>query len=59
MMSSSSSGRVIRAITSEVVDLHLTPSLVKPKTHKLVFTASLFHAQDYRNCTGNGGDDNF
>ena len=59
MISSSSDGRVRRAIASEVVDLSIIPSSVKPKTQKLVFTASVFHAQHYKNCTGNIRDDNF
>ena len=45
MISSHSDGRVRRAIASEVVDLGIIPNLVKPKTQKLVFTASLFDAQ--------------
>ena len=45
MISSRSYGRVRRAIVSEVVDLGIIPSLMKPKTQKLVFTASLFDAQ--------------
>ena len=45
MISSSSYGRVRRAIASEVVDLGMILSPVKPKTQKLVFTASLFDAQ--------------
>ena len=45
MISSSSDGRVRRATASEVVNLGIIPSLVKPKTQKLVFTASLFDAQ--------------
>ena len=45
MISSSSDGRVRRAIASEVVDLGMIHSPVKPKTQKLVFTASLFDAQ--------------
>ena len=45
VISSSSNGRVRGAIASEVVNLRLTPSPVKPKTHKLVFTTSLFHTQ--------------
>ena len=45
MISSSSDGRVRRAIASEVVDLGIIPSPVKSKTQKLVFTASLFDAQ--------------
>ena len=45
MISSSSDGRVRRAVASEVVDLDIIPSPVKPaKTQKLVFTASLFDA---------------
>ena len=39
MISSSSDGRVSRAIASEVVDLGTIPSPMKPKTQKLVFTA--------------------
>ena len=39
MISSCSHGRVRRAIASEVVDLAMIPSPVKPKTQKLVFTA--------------------
>ena len=45
MISSSSDGRVRRVIASEVVDLGMIQSPVKPKTQKLVFTASLFDAQ--------------
>ena len=45
MISSSSDGRVRRAIASEVVDWGIIPSPVKPKTQKFVFTASLFDAQ--------------
>ena len=45
MISSSSDGRVRGAIASKVVDLDTIPSPVKPKTQKLVFTASLFDAQ--------------
>ena len=41
-ISSSSDGRVRRAIASEVVDLGMIPSPVKPKTQKLLFTASLY-----------------
>ena len=48
-----------RAIASDVVDLSMIPSPVKPKTEKLVFTASLFHAQRQRNCAGKNGNDNF
>ena len=59
MISSSSDGRGRRAIASEVVDLDIIPSLVKPKTQKLVFTASLFDAQHLRNCTGNDVNDNY
>ena len=44
-ISSSSDGQVRRANASEVVDLGIIPSLVKPKTQKLVFTASPFDAQ--------------
>ena len=45
MISSNSDGRVRRAIALEVVDLGIIPNSVKPKTQKLVFTASLFDAQ--------------
>ena len=45
MISSNSDGRVRRAIASEVVDLGVIPNPVKPKTQKLVFTASAFDAQ--------------
>ena len=45
MISSSSDGRERRAIASEVVDLGMIPSPVKPKTQELVFTASLFDAE--------------
>ena len=46
MISSSSDGRVRRAMASEVVDLGMIPSPVKPNTQKLVFTvAFLFDAQ--------------
>ena len=45
MISSSSDGRVRRAIASEFVDLGMIASPVKPKTQKLVFTASPFDAQ--------------
>ena len=45
MISSKSDGRVRRAIASEVVDLGIIPSPVKPKTQKLVSTAFLFDAQ--------------
>ena len=44
MISSSSDGQVRRAIASEVVDLGMVPNPMKPKTQKLVFTASLFDA---------------
>ena len=44
MISSSSDGLVRRAIASEVVDLGMILSPVKPKTQKLLFTASLFDA---------------
>ena len=40
MISSSSDGRVRRATASEVVDVGVIPSPVKPKAQKLVFTAS-------------------
>ena len=59
MISGSLNGRVRRAIASEVVDLVIIPSPVKPKTQELEFTASLFDAQHQRNCTGNVGDNNF
>ena len=59
MISSKSDGRVRRAIASEVVDLGIIPSLVKPKTQKFVSTAFLFNAQHERNCSGNHGDDDF
>ena len=52
MISSNSDGRVKRAIASEVVDLGVISNPVKPKTQKLVFTASLFDAQHQRNCSG-------
>ena len=45
MLSSSSDGPVRRAIASEIVDLRIIPSPVKPKAKKLVFTTSLFDAQ--------------
>ena len=45
MISSSSDGRVRRAIALEVVNWGIILSPVKPKTQKLVFTASLFDAQ--------------
>ena len=45
MISSSSDGQVRRAIASEVVDLGIITSSVKPKTQKLVSTAFLFDAQ--------------
>ena len=41
----SSDGLVVRASASEVVDVGLIPSPVKPMTLKLVFTASLLDAQ--------------
>ena len=44
MISSRSGGRVSRAIASEVVDLGIIPSPVKPKTQKLVSTTLLFDA---------------
>ena len=46
MISSSSDGQLIGAIASEVVDLGIISSSVKPKTQKLVFTASTFDTQD-------------
>ena len=45
MISSSSDGQVRRAIASEVVNLGIILSSVKPKTQKLVSAASLFEAQ--------------
>ena len=45
MISSSSDGRVRRAIALEVVNWGIILSPVKPKTQKLVFTASPFDAQ--------------
>ena len=45
MISCGSDGRVRRAIASEVVDLGIIPSPGKPKTQKLLFTASLCDAQ--------------
>ena len=45
MISCSSDGQVRRAIASEVVDLGIIPSPVKPKTQKLLFTVSLCDAQ--------------
>ena len=45
MISNSSDGRVRRAIASEGVDLGIIPSPMKPKTQKLLFTASPFDAQ--------------
>ena len=44
MISSSSDGQLIRAIASEAVDLGIGSSPVKPKTQKLVLTASIFDA---------------
>ena len=41
-----SDGRVVRAFASEVVDLGLIPSRVKPMTLKLVFTAYLLDVQN-------------
>ena len=41
MISSKSDGRVRRAVASEVVDLGIIPSPVKPKTQKLVSTAEV------------------
>ena len=45
MISSNLDGRERRAIALEVVDLGIIPNPVKPKTPKLVFTASLFDTQ--------------
>ena len=45
MISNSSDGRVRRAIASKILDLGMIPSPMKPKTQKLVFTASPFDAQ--------------
>ena len=47
MISSSSDGRVRKAIASEVVSLGIIPSSVKPMTQTLplVFTASIFDVQ--------------
>ena len=45
MIRSSSDGRVWRATASEVVDWGIISSPVKPKTQKLLLTASLFDAQ--------------
>ena len=59
MISNRSDGRVRRAIALEVVDLGIITSPVKPKTQKLVSTASLFDAQHQRNYSGNDGDDDF
>ena len=59
MISSKSDGLVRRAIASEVVDLGINPSPVKPKTQKLVSTAFLFDAQHQRNCSGDHGDGHF
>ena len=59
MISCRSDGRVRRAFASEVVDLGIIPSSVKPKTQKLLFTASLCDSQHQRHCGGNDGDDNF
>ena len=49
----SSVGGVIRASTSGAADVGLIPSLVKPMTLKLAFTASLFDAQHYRDSVEN------
>ena len=49
----SSDGRVVRASGSRVVDSGLIPSLVKPMTLKLVFTASLQYAQHQRDSVEN------
>ena len=59
MISSSSDGRVRRAIASEVVDLGMIPSLMKPKTQKLIFAASLFDSQRQKSRAGKDGDDSF
>ena len=59
MISSGLDGRVGRAIASQVVDLGIIPSPVKPKTQKSVFKASLLDTQHQKNCTGTVGDDNF
>ena len=45
MISNMSDGGVRREMTSEVVDLGIITSPVKPKTQKLVCKASLFDAQ--------------
>ena len=45
IISSRSDGRVKREIALEVVDLGIIPSPVKPKTQKLVSTASSFDTQ--------------
>ena len=52
VISSSSDSQVRRVIASEVVDLSMIPSPMKPKTQKLVFTASPFDAPRKRNCAG-------
>ena len=44
-VSRSSDGQLIRARASEVVDLDIIQSPMKPKTQKLVFTVSKFDAQ--------------
>ena len=58
-ISSSSDGRVSRAIASEVVDLGFIPSSVKPKTRNFVFAVSTFDTQHQRNCTVDDNNDNF
>ena len=45
MYNNSSDSGVVRASASEAVDSGLIPSLVKPMTLKLVFTASLLDTQ--------------
>ena len=44
MISSSSDGRVRKAIASEVVDLGMITSPVKPKTQELVFHSQLLYS---------------
>ena len=44
---------MVRAFASTAVDLGLIPSRVKPMTLKLVYTASLFDAQQYRDSVEN------
>ena len=45
MISNSSDGRMSGTIASKVDDFGLIPSSVKPKTQKLVITASIFDTQ--------------